>query len=162
MVYLFRKIVELNWLFTAPSKQSEFPADPLSDLNTNNNELSVYQVDQEKSNLEDIIVGIAVNRAFLKNIDYALLNKDNLDSEDYEIKESPAEIKYTKAIPHHRNICNLTAKKIVNLARVIYSKGEHSTVTKAKVKELINQALENGQLKDTDINPKLKEVLGVA
>ena len=54
------------------------PADPLGDLVTKENRLSVWQIDDDRSNLGDVIAALAASRDFLDTFDYALFNDELL------------------------------------------------------------------------------------
>ena len=59
---------------------NELPSDLLKDLRTDNNQLSVWQVKEDKSNLDEVITAIASKRKTLKdNLDYALIKKEIIE-----------------------------------------------------------------------------------
>ena len=57
MIYI-RKIKESSWFMG----QAPLDSDSISDLGTSNHELSVWQVPNDKSNLDDIILALALTR----------------------------------------------------------------------------------------------------
>ena len=57
MIYI-RKIKESSWFMG----QAPLDSDSISDLGTSNHELSVWQVPNDKSNLDDIVLALALTR----------------------------------------------------------------------------------------------------
>jgi hypothetical protein len=59
----------VSWL-----EKGDIQADPLADLNTKGNELSVWLVENDRSNLEQVVTALAATRTDISNLDYALLD----------------------------------------------------------------------------------------
>jgi hypothetical protein len=74
MPLMLRKIRKARWY---QHNQADFPwlldedipADPLGDLVTNDNELSVWQINDDKSNLHRIAAALAANSDDISNLD---------------------------------------------------------------------------------------------
>ena len=54
--------------------EGELQADALGDLRTSDNELSVWLVEDDESNLEQVVTALAVTRQRISNVDYALFD----------------------------------------------------------------------------------------
>ena len=77
MAFLLRKIRKPRWY-----KQdlpwvaaNDIQPDPLGDLTTSENKLSVWYVKDDKSNLDQVLAAIAASSGSLSNLDYALFNE---------------------------------------------------------------------------------------
>ena len=49
--------IPLPWL-----AENDLPADPIGDLKTSNNSLSLWHIEEDESNLERVVLGLIVNR----------------------------------------------------------------------------------------------------
>ena len=82
MSFILRKIRKGRWHGSDVLKwlpANELPADSLVDLATKDNQLSIYIVEGDRSNLDRIIAALSANCDFISNFDYALLDKEVLD-----------------------------------------------------------------------------------
>jgi hypothetical protein len=59
----------ISWL-----SNGEIQSDALGDLNTSNNTLSVWYVEDDQSNLDQVITALASNRDAISNLDYVLFD----------------------------------------------------------------------------------------
>lgn len=66
----------------------DVPADCLSDLGTTQNLLSVWELAQDKSNLERIIRAMAIGRNKLDHIGYVVFDCALLSDAEIEVRES--------------------------------------------------------------------------
>jgi hypothetical protein len=78
MPLILRKIRKARWYQYDRSDfpwllEEDIPADPLGDLATNDNELSVWQINDDKSNLPRVAAALAANCDDISNLDYALI-----------------------------------------------------------------------------------------
>ena len=77
MPFVLRKIRKSKW-WKHPGvpwlAHSDLQADALGDLQTSSNQLSVYHIEDDKSNLEQIVTALAASRDTIANLDYALLD----------------------------------------------------------------------------------------
>ena len=86
--YLLRKIEKNRWMPEAYVAQDDVPADALRDLQTGSNKLSVWLIEEDKSDLERIVVALAAMRNVLSNLDYALLDSGILDKINIKMSDS--------------------------------------------------------------------------
>ena len=111
------KSKELNlWL-----GENEIPADSLHDISTKSNKLSVWQVEENKSNLNDIIIAIATNRSCITNFDYVLIDSNILSDFNIECEKIEGASKYNRANKlWHYDLIKLSAEKLLILAEYIF------------------------------------------
>ena len=76
MIYI-RKIKESSWFMG----QAPLDSDSISDLVTSNHELSVWQVPNDKSNLDDIVLALALTRDDTNGIFVVFIKKENIKDE---------------------------------------------------------------------------------
>src|SRR5215510_4864620 len=95
MAFLLRKIRKTRWYRTESFDwlpNGELPADPLSDLGTKSNELSVYHVAADESNLDRIIASLAANVDQLAHVDFALFDESVISELGIKIKPSKGDL----------------------------------------------------------------------
>lgn len=147
MSFLLRKYIGDRWIINDPfSETTKFPADPLGDLKTTDNKLSVFEIDDKKSNLDNVIIGLASapERKSLDDIEYVLLDTEELEKEGFVIKKSKGKTLIDKVNEVHRDIVDLTAKRLVNLAKIIYQRTKIKSFMDYKRKQTIKTMMTDG------------------
>lgn len=89
MPLVLRKIRKSKWYKTERVswlEEGQLQADALADLKTTNNELSVWHIEDDKSNLEEVVAALAANCDDVSNLDYALFDQQLLSEIDIRIK----------------------------------------------------------------------------
>lgn len=106
---------DLDWL-----SQGDIPADPLTDLRTINNSLSVWVIDVNNPLLsrKRIAVAFAATRHRLDKLDYLVFNSELVDSLGIQIlreKGKSADIELNKK--YHCNLLKISARTLFELAK---------------------------------------------
>ncbi len=115
---------------------TKFPADPLWDLKTENNELSLFECDDDDK-LNEIIAGYSSARNNdLENIHFVKLTSTSLKG--FDLKREHGDTASTEANELHYNIKYLTAKQLVKLAFIIYQTILHSPNAYRSTTEIFN------------------------
>ena len=110
----------LGWL-----NQGDVPGDLLKDLKTEGNELSVYKVDDNHSNLEKIISAMAANRKYLKPLYYFLIERESIIGNNYSLADAVGKTLSDEVnINYHTNIEKLSGFNVVKLAKIFSEKSE--------------------------------------
>jgi len=152
-------ITERKWdrIFEPWLNPQDIPADPLGDLKTDGNSLSIWQIEDDKSNLEYILVGLIANRAKIDKLEYGLFNPqvpNNLGIyvDDKELGKLP--------IPEingfHRNLTLLSADKLTELAKSIFPVISRERIYKEQAIEKILYAYNHGTLHSDRLNKAMK------
>jgi hypothetical protein len=144
---------EIPWL-----PAGELPAAPLGDLKTTvDSVLSVWEIQEDRSNLEEVVAALAATRDTSDKYDYALFEMELLavagirpestrgNSADDTINDQ-----------WHRNLVELTSSKLVQLARSIYEHGSCERVPERRVNELICYAVEAGRIPRANLKENLR------
>ena len=118
----------------------EMQADPLADLRTSSNSLSVWEVTDDRSNLEDIVVGIASSKDYLANVDYALFEESIVGGLGIQIELTPGTTPHARANPWHRELVRLSARKLVDLAHLMMKKATLERVQENRVGMLVERS----------------------
>lgn len=168
MSYLLRKYTINRWIIKDPfSEDTRFPADPLWDLRTTDNKLSVYFIDDKESNLDKVILALASAPDKKSRDDilaYVLLDPKELKKMKFVIEESKGKTRIQKANESHRNIVGLTAERLIELAKIIYQKTKDESSmglrNKQTIRTMVIDALNKGLFSSKDIAP-IKEMFKI-
>jgi len=159
MPYLLRKIRRVRWDPELTKEipglaVNECPSDCLADLNTAECSLSLWLINDDQSNLDDIVAALGSNCDRVANVDYALINRDKVEPIS----------KLTKTIgqsPHnfannnwHWDLVGLSTERLKRLAEVMYSHAKRARVTLKEVGTLVQTALDKRQLDRTKLKIK--------
>lgn len=149
MAFLLRKITKPKW-YPDPAltwlAQGEVPADALSDLRTDRNELSVWSVDQQRANLDPIITALAAKLQKVEKVDYALFDDAVLPTIAIVTVKSEGDSPHATANANwHQDLIELTATKVTNLAGQLMTV-DHVRVPRDRVKHLLLEALDTGAI----------------
>jgi hypothetical protein len=147
---LFLRNVRQNRWHNAGAAQwlanGDVPADPLGDLATSENRLSVWEVAVDRSNVERIVRAIAVTRQKIADMGYVLFDSSVLATAGIdtvaEIGETPDE----GANNWHRDLIELSGNKLVILTKLILESGESGTILKKRLEQLVTDGVEQKQL----------------
>lgn len=100
-------------------------ADALNDLRTSSNELSVWYIEDDESNLEHVITALAASGDTVANLDYALFDLQLITNSDIKIHQSPGITPDERVNAlWHRDLIELSASKIMRLATIIFTQAE--------------------------------------
>jgi len=160
MALLLRKIRKSRWYKTESMSwlsENELPADSLSDLGTKSNELSVYHISLNESNLDRVIAALAANSGFLSNFDYAIFNEEMLSNSGIKTKKTPGDSSDEQVNNWHIDLYELSAHKLLNLALQIK---HHASIKRLSHKQVLNfivDALISGHINRSNIKWESKE-----
>lgn len=101
MLYI-RKIKESAWFL----EQKALDSDSVSDLGTTDHELSVWQVAEDKSNLDKIVLALALTRDDTSGIYIVFIDYDNFTSKykcNILVAQQDGNTAFTKRKSEHKN-----------------------------------------------------------
>ncbi len=158
MPFLLRKIRQSRWYneYHAWVKSGDIQADPLADLITQENCLSVWHIEDDQSNLDHIITAVAASGGYLSHLDYALFDRDILD-ETFKVKKSPGGSPDSIANSFwHHDLVELSGLKLVQLAKSILENSKKVRVSEKDVANLIAKAIASGRIKKDAVDEKIR------
>ncbi|MBI2304825.1 MAG: hypothetical protein HYU86_08800 [Chloroflexi bacterium] len=133
----------------------------MADLNTTGNKLSVWHVEDDKSNLNQVIVALASNFDYSSNVDYVLFDKNLLSRASIAMEHSKGETLLKEADSWHRDLIQLTAQKVVELAKLAMQNGEKKRVSEEEVISLVRKAVETGAIDSGNLKKGLRRKIGL-
>ena len=132
----------------------DVPADPLGDLRTSDNCLSVWEVRDDRSNVQRIVRALAVGKDKLSNSGYVLFNSELLAGAGIEPPKVVLGRTYdVGANPWHRDLINLSGNRLVRLTHALLSHGETGQILK---KALVTSVKEG--IAATELPEKLRSI----
>jgi len=131
----------MTWL-----PEEELQADALNDLGTKSNELSVYHIAPNKSNLDQVVVALAVNTTDPSNIDFALFEENIISELGIKIKKSKGELADDQVNNWHSDLHELSASKLLSLALAIKKKAKIERKAPMQVLNIVADSLNNDQI----------------
>ena len=163
MPFLLRAIRKNRWRPELPTwlGSDDVPADPLGDLSTLDNKLSVWYVDDAQQNLGRVSAALAAGREKIDKLDYALIDIDTLTRLGIESKKTPGESPDDHANKNwHYDLHRLSGKALTSLAKAILPQTEsRARLLPKKVKELIKAGLSNAELDSERLKPEVRKRL---
>jgi hypothetical protein len=146
---LLRAVRENRWYKADAARwleQGDIPADPLGDCKTSGNRLSVYQVDNDRSNVERIVRAIALGANELADTGYVLFDSGLLDAAGIPTDPKAGTTPDKGVNAWHLDLVELSGNRLVALVKRILETGETGTVLKKRVRELVEEGIRTGQL----------------
>jgi len=161
MPLILRKIRKARWHKYSQADfpwllDEDIPADPLGDLATNDNELSVWQIDDDKSNLPRVAAALAANSDDISNLDYALFDQQLLNEINITLRPSKGNSPDDLANQNwHIDLFELSARKLVDLAKAVLNNAEIKRIPEKEILHLLVQAVAAGQIERTKLRAKI-------
>jgi hypothetical protein len=135
---------------------SELRADALVDLRTNKNALSIFVVDDVAGvPVDRIVAALAANRSFLDHVDYIAVDMRVILDLGIKIDNAPGATCDSGVDQCHRNLINLTARKVAELGNSLQKVGEVKRIQVVQVGRLINAGLKAGHIVQNKVNPEI-------
>jgi len=139
--------------------EDEIPADPVGDLRTTDNKMSVWMLAEESLNLPRIVSALGANRDKLDKLDLALLDSDELSAIGIQTRQSEgdsADEMLNRSF--HYDLVEISADKLVNLAKAIIRANRFERVQREDVKRYIACAVKNGWVQEDALRLKSDEI----
>jgi hypothetical protein len=125
----------------------EVPAEAVQDFRADGNELSVWYVEPDHSNLDRVLTAIAANREHFEKIDYAVFDDAIVDRCEITIRPTPGQLPDEHASrTWHRDLVELSGRKLVSLAESIAA-GSAERKPMNQIRDLLSVAARVGHIK---------------
>lgn len=149
-----RKIKESSWF----DGQKPLDSDSVSDINTTNHELSVWKVADDKSNLDNIILALALTRNETYGFYFVYINDEKL-AEEYKwevpICEQDGNTAYQAMKGEHKNLIlnniwdqGFLAEHIYNL---LQNEKNYGYYDEPKLLSLLSRAIIDGRITEDEL-----------
>lgn len=156
---VLRKIRSELWYGDEAGAGGDIAADPLGNLVTSQNKLSVWRIDSEESDVTRIIIAIASTLNAFKNIDYVLVDPQKLSEIGLSLEGSPGQTPYKGLNDRHLDIPGLSGLKLIELAKIMLREGKQGRFLEQQVLLMLREAVRNGLVKLDSLQPNLRKKL---
>jgi len=144
--------LDVPWL-----KPNQIQADPLGDLRINEGALSVWHIEEDKSNLDLVIAALAATRQNLDKFEYGLFGQEIVSSLDLKFQIIPGNSPSDAANGWHRDLIQLTADQTLNFVKAIFDSLEKHRLYDDEVQTKIFNAIQEGYLDLHKVNKSLRK-----
>ena len=142
-------------------ERDQVPADSLTDLRTSQNSLSVYLIEDDKSNLDRVVTALSVTRSKLQEYDYLLFDVGILSQVNIKVRESKGETPDSEVNEWHRHLVEISGNQLLALVRqVLESNYETDRYLPGEISEFATRAINSGQCELSKVHPSIRKKLG--
>ena len=152
---------KIQWDYWASVKEKpteaedNFPADPLADLKTRDNRLSVYLIERDNDpQLDRVLAALAAKYMKVDLINFALFDESVLKDLGLEYMQRPGDTFDHLVNRWHYDIVNLTARDLIAIAHAL-SDAVRDRREKKEVGRMIVGGLRAGHIDPTQLLPEL-------
>src|SRR5687767_10599468 len=119
MAFLLRTISKAKWIAPEWVPAGEVPAAALTDLRADANVLSLWRIEADRHNLTTVVTALASKRDRLDKLDYALVPEASVAAIPIASVEIDGDTPHRTANKYHRDLIELTGRKLCRLAEEI-------------------------------------------
>lgn len=134
---------------------TEIPADPLADLCTQENKLSLWEIHDE-TQLRRCVTAVAATRDHLAHVDCLLFPLDLCVSLAIPIEMSAGKTPDEEVNSWHRDAEQLTAGKVVRLGRLLWESGERRRFLPQEVREELRASVRRGSIREASLSERIR------
>jgi len=134
-------------------------SDLLRDFASSAATLSVWRVEDDRSNLDIVLTGFTAVWDKLDKLDFVLLDYAEVEAITGTLAITDGSTPFKPAVAEHRDITNLTIGKLVRLIEMTRRRDERffQRKTVKEIATLLDTAITDGTLDASTIKPKLHE-----
>jgi len=162
MPLILRKIRKTRWDKELIKQEKwlgpeEIPSDPLGDLTTTDNQVSIWELDETKSNLDRLIAAIASNGDHIANFDFVIffIEQRKIAEMGIKLNRSIGKCPDKEMANFHRDMGKFSGSKLVNFVKWILENGETERYQVKKVSKLIANSIQNGFIKKDELKDSI-------
>lgn len=149
-----RKWDKLNVQWLQPN---DIQADPLGDLRITDGTLSVWYIEDDRSNLGLIVTALAATRQKFDKFEYGLFDQNVLDIVDVLVKKKPGDTPIENANVWHRDLVELNIDKATTLVKTIFNGLEKKRLLPDAITARILDAVHAGDINLQKVNKPMRE-----
>jgi hypothetical protein len=156
---LLRSIRKARWSQSPEwCDEGDLGADALNDLATKDNALSVWQIEQDESNLERVIAALAATRDYLSNFDLILFPEEIVaDSGIATDRSEGVSADHEANARWHCDLRMISASKLASLARSIKARGTLRRILERQVGNCIFRGVQEGRIDSSSVSQSIRD-----
>lgn len=141
MTLFVRKVRQGRWDLACDDTTKPLPADPMHDLRTDDDALSVWVLGPGDASLEDVVIALATGGTTLSNVDVIIVPEDSVAALSLSIdQDAEGDTPLVDTNRSHRDIVKLTAADLVRIGEVLRT-GERRRFSERQVRALVSEAI---------------------
>jgi hypothetical protein len=143
-------------------QEDEIPGDPLNDLRTSANKLSVFVVEDENdlTSVERIAAALVATGQNIDSFDYALIDSQTLEELDIRIQRTQGGTPDEQVNSWHCDIIELSAQKLVKLAMAMFPQADRrDRILKKDIIRLLGEGVSSRQIDLDKVSHRMREKL---
>jgi len=142
--------------FTTYVPAGEAPADALQDLRTTENRLSIWRLEEDRTNLDRVLAAIVSGRDNLQKCDFIILDFRHIEENDLEMEANPGDTADSDANSKwHFNLTHLSSASLARLANVMFAHGERHRRLERELIPLLRQSVTDGYIAEGALKPNI-------
>lgn len=149
-----RKWDKLNVQWLRPN---DIQADPLGDLSIIDGTLSVWYIEDDRSNLDLIVTALAATRERFDKFEFGLFDQNVVDLVDVLVKIKPGDTPLENANHWHRDLTELTIDKATTLVKTIFNGLEKKRLFAETITDRILGAVHAGDINLQKVNKTMRK-----
>jgi len=156
-----RKIRKARWHSVTCLQIRDLQADVLADLNTQDNALSVWYVEENEANLKRIAAALAAECNTISNVDYVTFAEEDVARLNIKAIGKPGMTPDRTANAWHLDFAELAAQRLVELAYLLQVRGKRGRISEKDVLKLLASGLMTQQIDRTKVKLRPEELAKV-
>jgi hypothetical protein len=148
------------WRESPPSwlAEGEFLADVLLDFGTRDGALSIWLVEEDNANLEQLQTALMAARGKADVLDYLLFDREILSDCGIEVQESSGDTPDEEANNWHCDVIHLTGPKLLELVKqVCASDIVWDRIQARQARQMIADAVRSGRIPLQQLQKRLRD-----
>jgi hypothetical protein len=125
-------------------QEGDICADPVGELATKNNTLSLYEVEDDRANLTRIIAAMAATRNDFQHFQYSLVDRNLIEELNIKLVKIPGDTPDDIVNNYHYDLIEISGSKLISLAKKMLSNAERAEMLKSKVIQQIHNSYNGG------------------
>jgi hypothetical protein len=131
--------------------------------NTDENSLSVWLLDDDKKDLDDVTAALVASREKTDKLDYVLFMAEHLHAVGIEVCEESGTTPDEQVNALHRNLTHLSAAQVLALTtRVWHENLGLNRIDQRTALQLVRASVSCGRIRLEQLRPKLREDVRVS
>lgn len=160
MTVIVRKLEQRRpWDESPTSRLDEIQADVLNSLITDDNKLSVFELDQSEEQECRLIAALAIKRHHIVTLDIVNISKDVLAACGIEHEKVCGGTLDSVVNNWHLDLVDLTVSKMIQFVIRIKQEGDFKRYTKPSVEEAIRESVNKNQITTGMLGEKMRASL---
>lgn len=162
--YLRKVQSKRNWdpkgEFSNYLRAGEAPADALADIRTSDNALSIWEIDDQRNNLERVLAAIASRGEHLQKMDHVIVESTRVQHLGVKIEKKSGDTHDSGANSSwHYDLTHLSATDLARLANCLLEYGKSERQLPNKLVSMVKESIQKGFVDQGKLDSKMIQQL---